>query len=64
MGALARKDDEIATLTICSPTGRTYRLRRKTTDTIRYEGSIAILDSPEFAEEAWRDNFGEYDQRW
>jgi len=49
-------------LTVCSPGGYTYRLRRDLDAEIFYEGSIPILkyDEPE----NWRDNFSRYDYRW
>jgi hypothetical protein len=49
-------------LTVCSPTGRTYRLRREFDTEIFFEGTIPILkyDFPE----NWRDNFTPYDHRW
>ena len=49
-------------LTVCSPTGRTYRLRRELDTEIFFEGIIPILkyDLPE----NWRDNFTPYDHRW
>ena len=49
-------------LTVCSPTGRTYRLRRDLDAAITYEGSIPVLTS-DFPEH-WRDNFSPYDIRW
>jgi hypothetical protein len=49
-------------LTVCSPTGRTYRLRRELDTEIFFEGIMPILkyDLPE----NWRDNFTPYDHRW
>ena len=59
---VAKSVDDKIVLTVCSPTGRTYRLRRDLDAGVTYEGSIPILlsDFPEH----WRDNFSHYDARW
>lgn len=50
------------TLTVCSPSGRTYRLRRDLTAEIVLEGTIPVLiyDAPDH----WLENFTTYDRRW
>ncbi len=53
---------EKATLIVCSPSGRTYRLRRLLDAGIIFEGEIPILKSD--LEDTWRDNFSKYDFRW
>lgn len=53
---------EKATLIVCSPSGRTYRLRRLLEMEIIFDGKIAILKCN--LEEDWRDNFSSYDERW
>lgn len=53
---------EKATLIVCSPSGRTYRLRRLLEMEITFDGKIAILKCD--SEENWRDNFSKYDSRW
>lgn len=53
---------EKATLIVCSPSGRTYRLRRLLEMEIIFDGKIAILKCD--LEEDWRDNFSSYDERW
>ena len=55
-------DEEKATLIVCSPTGRTYRLRRLLGAVIILDGKIPILKIE--AEENWRENFTKYDFRW
>lgn len=54
--------EEKATLIVCSPSGRTYRLRRLIEMEIVFDGKIAILKSD--LDENWRDNFSKYDVRW
>jgi hypothetical protein len=54
--------DETATLIVCSPTGRTYRLRRVLESEIVFDGFIPILKIEH--KENWRDNFSKYDFRW
>ena len=53
---------EKATLIVCSPSGRTYRLRRLLEMEIIFDGKIAILKCD--AEDDWRENFSPYDVRW
>ena len=54
--------EEKATLIVCSPTGRTYRLRRLLEMEIIFDGKIPILKSD--LEDSWRENFSKYDVRW
>jgi len=54
--------EEKATLIVCSPNGRTYRLRRLIEMEIVFDGKIPILKSD--SEDNWRDNFSKYDARW
>jgi hypothetical protein len=54
--------EEKATLIVCSPNGRTYRLRRLLEMTIIFDGKIPILKSD--LEDTWRENFSNYDTRW
>ena len=51
-----------ATLIVCSPNGRTYRLRRLIEMEIVFDGKIPILKIE--SEENWRENFTKYDFRW
>lgn len=60
--AVSRIAEEMVVLTVCSPTGRTYRLRREMETQIVMEGTVPVL--PYDCEDAWRDNFGRYDRRW
>ncbi|HQZ97584.1 MAG TPA: hypothetical protein PLP21_14780 [Pyrinomonadaceae bacterium] len=50
------------TLTVCSPSGRTYRLRRDLNAELLMEGIIPVL--PYDTDDTWRDNFCGYDTRW
>jgi hypothetical protein len=54
--------EEKVTLSVCSPTGRTYRLRRKLEAEIVFDGTIPILKIE--TDENWRENFTKYDFRW
>ncbi len=54
--------EEKATLIVCSPSGRTYRLRRFLESVIVFDGRIPILKID--SEENWRENFTKYDFRW
>ena len=55
-------DEEKVTLIVCSPTGRTYRLRRLLETEIIFDGLIPILKI--LPEENWRENYTKYDFRW
>lgn len=54
--------EEKATLIVCSPSGRTYRLRRCLKTEIVFDGRFSIIKFD--PEEDWRDNFSRYDFRW
>ncbi len=60
--AVSKIVDNRVTLTVCSPSGRTYRLRRDLDAEVSMEGTIPILiyDAPDH----WRENFSRYDRRW
>lgn len=60
--AVSRISDERITLTVCSPSGRTYRLWRDHGVELQLEGSIPVL--PYETDDTWRDNFCGYDSRW
>ena len=60
--AVSKMADGRVVLTVCSPGGHTYRLRRNLDAEIVYEGSIPILKHDET--ENWRENFSRYDLRW
>jgi hypothetical protein len=60
--AVSKRIDGRVVLTVCSPGGRTYRLRRDTGAEIEYEGSIPVLASQ--FDDDWRGNFANYDTRW
>jgi hypothetical protein len=49
-------------LSVASPRGRNYRLRRDSAIGLEYDGSIPYLLTEE--PEKWRDNFSRYDSRW
>jgi hypothetical protein len=50
---------EAVTLSVMSPTGRTYRLRRPPESPLSYDGSIPVL-----GEGHWRTGLARYDSRW
>jgi hypothetical protein len=59
---VSRVADDRIVLTICSPSGRTYRIRRDVNCELIFEGRIPILKYDPV--ENWRDNFSRYDHRW
>jgi hypothetical protein len=59
---VSRFGEEKATLIVCSPTGRTYRMQRLLEAEIMLDGKIPILKISQT--ENWRENFTKYDFRW
>ena len=62
VAVISKFDEEKATLIVCSPLGRTYRLRRFLDAEIIFDGNIPILKTE--PEENWRENLSRYDFRW
>ncbi len=62
VAAVSQNDGERVVLTVASPTGFSYRLRRDLDTEIEFEGSVPVLKYD--ADDTWRDNFGRYDTRW
>jgi len=62
--AIARYVEETAmvVLTVRSPSGYSYRLRRDRETEVMVDGGLAILSAD--ADDTWRDNFSRYDIRW
>ena len=60
--AVSKIVEDKVVLTVCSPSGRTYRLRRELDHEIFFEGSLPIL-KPDYSD-TWRENFSLYDHRW
>ena len=59
---VSRFNEEKVTLSVCSPTGRTYRLHRNFECEVIVDGGIAILKIE--TDDTWRENFTKYDFRW
>lgn len=60
--AVSKIEEGCVVLTVASPTGFSYRLRRDADTEIHLEGMIPILKYDDT--DTWRDNFGQYDVRW
>jgi len=60
--AISKVVEERVVLTVCSPKGGTYRLRRPLDTVMVRDGLLYIL--PYDCEDTWRENFGRYDSRW
>ena len=60
--AVSKVLDERVVLTVCSPKGGTYRLRRDPHTSLIREGILYIL--PYDCKDNWKENFGRYDLRW
>ncbi|HLL73095.1 MAG TPA: hypothetical protein VK363_16775 [Pyrinomonadaceae bacterium] len=53
---------EKITLSVSSPTGRTYRMRRPPEAPLTFDGSIPLLDAGKPS--CWRAGLARYDVRW
>jgi hypothetical protein len=62
VAVVSQFNKEKATLIVCSPSGRTYRLHRNLEVAIVFDGTIPILKIE--SKENWRENFTKYDFRW
>jgi hypothetical protein len=60
--AVSKIVEERVVLTVCSPKGGTYRLRRDCDAVVIRDGILYIL--PYECDDTWRDNFSRYDVRW
>ena len=60
--AVSKVVEERVVLTVCSPKGGTYRVRRQSDTILIRDGLLYVL--PYDCEDTWRDNFGRYDSRW
>ncbi len=59
---VVRIELEKITLSVSSPTGRTYRMRRPPDSPLTFDGSIPLLG--EIAASCWRAGLAHYDVRW
>ncbi len=59
---VSRKTEEFISLSIASPTGYNYRVKRPANLEVLLDGSIPFLTATEG--DGWRDNFSTYDLRW
>lgn len=62
VAVVARVVDDKIVLSVASPKGRNYRLRRDSTAVVVFDGAIPYL--PHGRAEEWRDNLTGYDTRW
>ena len=60
--AVSKMDEGRVVLTVASPSGYSYRLRRDPDTEILLEGTIPVLKYDET--DTWRENLGQYDVRW
>ncbi|MDI1240687.1 MAG: hypothetical protein PSX80_02040 [bacterium] len=62
VAVVSRKTDEFISISIASPSGYNYRIRRTSDVQIFLDGLIPFL--PREESEPWRENFTGYDVRW
>ena len=54
--------DEMVTISVSSPKGRNYRIRREPNSEVMGRSGIWFLDSE--LKDGWRENCATYDMRW
>ena len=59
---VVRIEPEKITLSVSSPTGRTYRMRRPPDSPLTFDGSIPLLGQTTAS--CWRAGLARYDVRW
>ena len=57
--AVAAIAPDLITLSVCSPRGGTYRVRRPPDSLLSFDGAIPLLGSG-----SWRAAYARYDARW
>ena len=62
VAVVSRKTEEYISISIASPRGGCYRIRRTAEVLIQLDGGIPYL--PKDETEPWRENFTGYDVRW
>lgn len=62
VAVVSRKTDEFISLSIATPRGYNYRIRRTAETVIEFDGVIPFLVKDD--SEPWRENFSGYDVRW
>lgn len=62
VAVVARKTEEFISISIASPSGYNYRIRRTADQQVFLDGLIPFL--PRDESEPWRENFTGYDVRW
>ncbi|MBX3288715.1 MAG: hypothetical protein KF855_05155 [Acidobacteria bacterium] len=60
---ISRVVEETITISISSPTGYNYRIRRTTDAELQFDGAIPCLISAG-SKDTWRDNLARFDTRW
>jgi hypothetical protein len=60
--AVAARQPDGVTLTVCSPNGHTYRVRRPADAALAFHGHIPVLGDREHA--SWLSALARYDARW
>jgi len=59
---VSRKTEEMISISVASPTGYNYRLRRAHDQIVDFDGDIPYLKARE--SDNWRENYSRYDLRW
>ena len=63
VAVVSRKTEEgVVSISIASPSGYCYRIRRSVDVTVSFDGPLPYL--PKENSEPWRENFTGYDIRW
>lgn len=59
---VSRKTEEMISISVASPTGCNYRVRRAPDLVVDFDGDVPYLKAKEG--DVWRKNYSKYDIRW
>lgn len=59
---VSRITEDGITISVASPTGYNYRVKRGTDDRLEVHGAMPLLVSG--TNDIWQENFSSYDKRW
>lgn len=58
---VTRKSDEFVSLSVASPSGYSYRIRRQSNLSIKFDGDVPLIAT---RGDRWRESLSKYDPRW
>ncbi len=62
VAVVSRVADDLITISVSSPKGRNYRIRRKPDSKVSFSSDLWFLNAE--TSENWNENYAAYDRRW